>query len=383
MQIAKWYPSRLNELTAIAIHRKTKAVALQTPTAVLFVTSDPNLLDQTYEVDYQLEVGIHTVRVYYKANDLADNALGKAIKLRRLIKSTFLGYEKVKQTLGMPDIVDLNVLARADFLANYLWKREKIPYVITERWSGFLPQVNAYKGRFQKWITQRNVRQAQNVITVSEFLQKNLEAHGLHNKYVNIPNVVDIPEQLPPTPTSDKILIANISIINDSIKNIRLIIDSVDALKVDCPNIELHLVGEGPDKEMLANYCQTKGLLNEWVFFHGYKNNAWVHDFLNRIHFVVVASNFETFSIVPIEAMAHGKPVLVTACGGPSEYMLPELGRLVPLNDPLTFQASLRWMIDHHSQFNPLRLHNYVKDHFSYEVIGKEFLKVYQGVLSS
>ena len=60
----------------------------------------------------------------------------------------------------------------------------------------------------------------------------------------------------------------------------------------------------------------------------------------------VLPSIVETFSVATAEALATGTPVLVTDCGGPTEFVTPEVGCVVPTSDPEALCAKLNVMLD-------------------------------------
>lgn len=51
-----------------------------------------------------------------------------------------------------------------------------------------------------------------------------------------------------------------------------------------------------------------------------------VAGFFCECDFFVLNSNFETFSVVTAEALAYGKPVIATRCGGPEEFVNKIMG---------------------------------------------------------
>jgi len=95
---------------------------------------------------------------------------------------------------------------------------------------------------------------------------------------------------------------------------------------------ELHIIGEGNQRESLQNYIDSHGL-TERVTLCGKKDDV-VYDYQHADGFVLT-SDYEGFALVVAEAMACGLPVVSTRCGGPSEIMGDDesIGKQIPTNN--------------------------------------------------
>ena len=102
----------------------------------------------------------------------------------------------------------------------------------------------------------------------------------------------------------------------DKNKNISGTIRAVSNIVNTRNDFEFHIIGGGPDEEALKTLASELTLLNTKIFFHGRKANDYVLDFINEVDFIVINSNVETFSVAAAEALASGKPVISTMCGG-------------------------------------------------------------------
>lgn len=68
------------------------------------------------------------------------------------------------------------------------------------------------------------------------------------------------------------------------------------------------------------------------IRFLGYRDD--VSNIMSAIDIYVVSSKTESFSLSALEAMAAGKPIVATKCGGPEEIIMDgQTGLLVPVND--------------------------------------------------
>ena len=94
--------------------------------------------------------------------------------------------------------------------------------------------------------------------------------------------------------------------------------------------------------KQLINATQAPHLFH----FLGHRND--IPTVLNSIYTLVLASESEGLSRVIIEAMAAGKPVVATRCGGPEELVInSETGYLVPINDANAIAQRLSYLLDH------------------------------------
>ncbi|WP_236244678.1 glycosyltransferase [Streptomyces sp. CC210A] len=108
------------------------------------------------------------------------------------------------------------------------------------------------------------------------------------------------------------------------------------------PGAELVVVG-GPPPERLDTDPEVRRLrevarlagVADRVRFTGAVSRDAVAPLLRSADVVLCPGDYEPFGIVPLEAMACGRPVVATAVGGQLDTVAdPECGRLVPPRDP-------------------------------------------------
>ncbi|MFD8952690.1 glycosyltransferase [Streptomyces xanthophaeus] len=104
------------------------------------------------------------------------------------------------------------------------------------------------------------------------------------------------------------------------------------------PGARLALVGDGPDTERLR---RTAALSGTGVHFAGAA--ADIRPWLRAADLVVLPSRWEGMALAPLEAMACGRPVLVSDVSGARESLPPGQGRLclVPPEDPTALAKAL------------------------------------------
>jgi glycosyltransferase involved in cell wall biosynthesis len=110
----------------------------------------------------------------------------------------------------------------------------------------------------------------------------------------------------------------------ESLYNIDILINSFAVLNKDYPALKLLIVGEGTaESELKALVKKLK--IEENVIFTGRIPFHEIPDYYNMIHVLVNISEYESFGVSVIEAMACGKPVVVSNVGGLREIVRTEM----------------------------------------------------------
>ena len=110
-------------------------------------------------------------------------------------------------------------------------------------------------------------------------------------------------------------------------KGLIFLFEAIECLIQNGEKLELHIIGEGPDREEMERYV-CGNTLRDCVFFHGHiDNNLVLYELLNYDIFVL-PSLYEGFATSTIEAMLVRLPVLVTISGGPDYFVDDSVGRL-------------------------------------------------------
>jgi glycosyltransferase involved in cell wall biosynthesis len=100
----------------------------------------------------------------------------------------------------------------------------------------------------------------------------------------------------------------------------------------------------------------------------------------------VVSSDEEGLGLTILEAMASGRPVVSTACGGPSTTVLDgETGRLVPVGDAEALAGAMADVIGDPKRADAIgrRGRQRAEERFSTKATGHRFLKTYTQLLNT
>lgn len=118
-------------------------------------------------------------------------------------------------------------------------------------------------------------------------------------------------------------------------KRLDLLLNSFDRVSKFLPNARLVIAG--PADAVVMKECK-----NENVTFLGNISRAEIHALAHAVDVCCVPSDYETFGLPVIEALAAGTPVVSTDTDGPRDIMIhPFLGKLVPKGDARIFAEAM------------------------------------------
>jgi len=96
----------------------------------------------------------------------------------------------------------------------------------------------------------------------------------------------------------------------------------------------------------------------------------------------VLASRHESMGIVFAEAMACGKPVICTKCGGPEFIIDHNTGFLVNPENELELVEAMIKMIDNYRNFSSEAIRNSFENKFSVPKVADQIMEVYKQAIS-
>ncbi len=152
-------------------------------------------------------------------------------------------------------------------------------------------------------------------------------------------------------------------------KAIDLVIKALPRL--DDQSTELYIVGDGPERGTLANLAASLGVSGR-VHLLGMCNKQQIIDLYQKCDAFVLPSRLETFCVVNIEAMAMGLPVISTRCGGPEYYIEGTNGILLDVDDFEGLVVAMNEIERNIDTYKPEDLREYVRAHYSGEVIARQ-----------
>lgn len=304
-------------------------------------------------------------------------------KQKNIIDTALIGFGEYVKKFGKPNLIHAHSrFLISALIANQIGKKFNIPYVVTEHSSFYFRNLVANDD-------YRAIREVLNEATrwiavstkLGEYIKKKVD--GINKDFIEIPNAVEKEFEL--AGIGQRIISNTIKFLNiaDLNKNKRhdLLIEAFDRGFNAKHGFHLLIGGVGPQKACLEKAVKEKGL-DAQVHFLGALSRNEVVDRINECDFFVVSSDFETFSVVTIEALALGKPVVSTRCGGPEEIVNDKNGILVPKGDVEALAYGMYRIYKNCEDYDPVMIRKECLEKYSTDVVTAKLISLYNQVLT-
>ena len=242
---------------------------------------------------------------------------------------------------GTPDLVQAHSILNGGIVALAIKRRYGVPFIVMEQSTGFA------QGRLRWWerdLVRRVIAGARQCIAVSPALAGLLEAQYPGSSWDYLPNplgeafVADAAAPMRRDAAGPFVFLSAARLSPE--KGHALLIEAFAEAFGGDAGIRLQLAGEGPTRAMLDDLCREQGVAAQ-VEFLGQLSSPQVREAMEAADAFVLASDFETFGVVVIEALASGRPVVVTASGGPDHLVNAANGILIPARDKPALRDAL------------------------------------------
>ncbi|HUT23939.1 MAG TPA: glycosyltransferase [Sumerlaeia bacterium] len=266
-------------------------------------------------------------------------------------------------------------------------RRFGVPLVITEH-TGPFSQI--LRGRVMTRLTTEALNAADATVAVSGSLKREMAKvmePGRAAMTAVIPNAVDLslfrlPDVYAPNGRAPRLFFVGGLV---EVKNLPLLFRAFATLIQKFPQATLTLVGEAErpqDKETLVQTARDLGV-SENVRFLGPKRREKVASLLReQCDVLALPSRTETFGCVLIEALACGKPVVATRCGGPEDIITDDsVGRLCGNDDADDLARALAEVIEDLGSFSRAGIHEFAASRFGAEAVARRIAEVYGRLL--
>ncbi len=184
-------------------------------------------------------------------------------------------------------------------------------------------------------------QQAKIVVAVSEKVAQELVNIGVPRSRIRvIVNGVDLQEFTPGVASRQELGLpedVNLALFAGDLRTPRKNLDTVLQALVNVPTLHLAVVGNTEDSPF-PQLAATLGL-SERVHFLGYRRD--MADIMRAVDLFVFPSRYEACTLVLLEALASGLPVITADATGGAELVTPECGVVLPDSDDINALAEV------------------------------------------
>lgn len=298
--LSSWYPENANSRNGLFITRQIEALATLEAFQLGLIAAVPSSVATERFKTFE-RAGLQHHIAFYKEGPFAP------LQGIRYAWAIWQAYHAYIKTAGKPDLLFLQVVWKAGWMALKFHFLFNLPYVVMEHWSGYLPEAAAFKGFWRRYISRIIIDRAEHVFTVSEHLKQGMLQQGLTNRYTVVPNVVDTAIYKPQSERkrSDTPLFLHVSNLAE-VKKFDLLLSAFALFKSRFPEAQLLVAGA------FAPLEAKKLFAGPWdgVSLLGVQEPTSLAVLYAQATALLLASSFETFSIVVPEAMACGAQVI-------------------------------------------------------------------------
>ena len=384
--LPSWYPSEADTSSGDFIERHIEAIATQRNQYVIFVTKLPSgqLGSENKKIVPIEGKGFQGQIIYYKSIRTGIPWLDPFLSDRKYIRLYKQAIKRYFREAGKPSFIHVHVAQKAGRLAVWAKKKWKIPFLVSEHWTGYLPEADLKINDFPYWFRNYNrkiIAAADGITAVSEHLGKALKHHYPFIKnFTRIPNVVKL------IPISDDRAQENsvpVFIHASTMgyqKNVEDILEAMAILKVLHPNFLLRLFG--PSHSGIHAKIRDLGL-RDHVRLEGNVPHEQLLKAMTQATALIAYSRFETFGCVVIEANAAGIPAIVSDIPVFHELVTDSVnGSFVLGEHPPALAQTLEMLLDAKLKFDSSILQQSAHP-YNYEAVGKSFVAVFNQLNSS
>lgn len=336
------------------------------------ITDIKGIYSKPYGIEYINDQGLPT----YKYHHLA---VPKIYSIRR---ARWVGYglklfDEYTKQFGLPDIIHVHSSVHAGHIALEIKSRYSIPYVVTEHSSSFA------RGMIKKnelLILKNIITSSDYNIAVSQPFCNLLNRTFKVKSWNYIPNIVNnafFNEDNEVSTKTFKYLSVSFLSENKAIDNL---IKAFSFVSNEVPNAILYIGGDGEQRSKLEQLVKDLNLEDK-VIFLGKLSRERVKLEMARSSVFVLPSRYETFGVVLVEALALGKPVIATKCGGPESIVNNKVGTLVEVDN---IEELSKAMLNAYTDYNKYKsedIRQYCIDNFSEEAVTAKLTEIYYSVV--
>ena len=385
--LTSWYPNSTDPFNGDFIKREAEAVSVYQPLKILYVVKNNRnsfLESNGYSEVHNRTNNLEEYILYYSSAGSDRSVLSRFNSLKTYFSRHREFIKQLRRNADLPDLVHVQVALKAGLIALYLKWRYRIPYVLTEHWSGYYPisKDSLYKKSYlTRFVTRLIIKNAIRFLPVSEDLGKEIDKHWSPVSFQKIPNVVNTdlfyPSENAPPAIFRFIHVSSLQYPKNPEGIIRAFIELLKQ------NISAELELVGPVNPSLMEFIKATGLRPDQLHCAGEISYDQVSVELRKSSSLIMYSFYENMPCAILEALCSGLPVIATKVGGIPEIIREENGILINVGNETELLDAMKEMIRNYHLYDRRQISHAATEQFSYEVIGKKIVDIYSSVLEN
>jgi glycosyltransferase involved in cell wall biosynthesis len=294
--------------------------------------------------------------------------------------SAYSTYKAYVKQYGKPDLIHAQSTIYAGIVARFISRKEKIPYFLTKHFTGWILLEKMQRFKAYHNILKEVINDSNRTFIVSHFYKEELLKYFTFNpkKIDVVPNIINslFCENKQEITLDGKVNLIVIGYLVER-KNHLTLFKSIKILVESGKDIILHVVGNGRFENNLKEFV-IQNKLEKNIVFHGLLERNQVLQLIKESHILVSSSEFETFGVNIIEALAVGRPVAVLDSGGPRDIVTEKDGILIEENTPEAFHEAIKFMINNYESFDQKEIAESCHKRFGEERVYNTLISFYK-----
>ncbi|ACL24858.1 glycosyltransferase [Chloroflexus aggregans] len=376
--LASWYPNATSPVGGVFIKEQAQILAEHFEVTVLAVQTTglrATLRNHSYH-GIERDGNLTIYRVYAPTLPYVPHL--------SLLSSAYFAWQGLRQYIhhhGRPDLIHAHVVLPCGWIAARAAQAWGVPAILTEHTSPFT--VHLYT-RLQRYLVRETIIHLP-VLAISPSLRQRILEFVPTTDVRVLGEVIKTrfftPSETDAEPTQSKKRFLTVALLTEQ-KGVDHLLQAAALLRqqIDCP-FELVIGGDGPARPRLEQLARQFGL-KDICRFVGLLNRTQVRDWMRWCDVFILPSIHETFGVVLGEAMACGKPVIATRCGGPEFVVEDGCGLLVPIADPYALADAMKQFLQDRVQYDPSLIRESVCQRFGEEAFLRNIETIYNEIWS-
>lgn len=379
--LASWYPNASDPFSGDFIKRQAEAVSVYQPLKIVFAGKYKPGVGRALSVNSDFP-NLEEHILYYTSSKHRNifSSIWSFISFFNKHRELFQYFQKQNE---LPDFVHVHVAMKSGLIALYLKWKYKIPYLVTEHWTGYYPESKDSlfnQSRITKYLTRQVLKNAYCLLPVSEALGRQINREWVSVPFHPIPNVVDTRYfSYSAKNTGVKFRFIHVSTMNHQ-KNPEGIVRSFAELLKAGFDAELILVG--PVLPSLNTFIYRSVPRPDAIRCTGEISYAQVGVELKKASAMVLFSFYENLPCVILESLCCGLPVIATRVGGIPEIIQDDNGLLVDAGNEQQLLQAMKTVIEKEGTYDRKKISDEAAARYAYEKVGKDIFNIYHSMLS-